>query len=386
MYLRYFAIAFGIVLLGACINSKPKKHQPINPPYYYAEFKYHSGADSSLGIDSIVQETKLWVKKGKGQPGQRKETVVAEMYNAFYYMRDSVSDYTVLTYSDTQSSYYYIQGDSTIKYRPIAEGDFTRIGGLSKFFTYPLHYTIIEGDTNLADGVQDSLIYHDDYYTYEWRYKDGEFSHTYTYQLNDEGLPMAIYDVQNIGGTIDSSTIVVKEVSLDSNLVIEKLANPLPSNPLELYQPKKRTYKKIQKGDRLPILSGEKLNGQTFDLTTASDSIYLLDFWFLNCLPCHWAFEEIHPLLKNYQNQKLAYYTINGLDAQNPKAISKFYKKTAMDSTKALLVSRKNIEDAGIYTYPNILIVKNGLVIEQMVGWEKGDSTLLRKYLDKAFE
>ena len=58
---------------------------------------------------------------------------------------------------------------------------------------------------------------------------------------------------------------------------------------------------------------GEKItdiNGVKYDLKTASDKIYVINFWFINCPPCKQEIPELNELVKQCQKNNILVFLV----------------------------------------------------------------------------
>ncbi len=93
--------------------------------------------------------------------------------------------------------------------------------------------------------------------------------------------------------------------------------------------------------------------GDTFNIALQEHGYTLIDFWFMNCLPCIIGFTKIDSLLQAGQWQNVKIYAVNGYD-MNPDVIV-----TMQNRIPAITFGhtvRERLREWGITSYPTYLL------------------------------
>lgn len=129
---------------------------------------------------------------------------------------------------------------------------------------------------------------------------------------------------------------------------------------------KPRASDNFKEGDKF---RGEKItdiNGIKYDLKTAGDKIYVINFWFINCPPCKQEIPELNELVKQYKENKNVVFLAIALD--DKYSLKQFLKTTPFDYN-VVDDGRYYATKYGITSYPTHVIVgKDGLVKFSTVG------------------
>ncbi|WP_316766981.1 TlpA disulfide reductase family protein [Pedobacter frigiditerrae] len=133
-----------------------------------------------------------------------------------------------------------------------------------------------------------------------------------------------------------------------------------------LNMPKPRQAASLKEGEKF---NGDKftdINGNKYDLKTAVDKIYVINFWFINCPPCKQEIPELNKVVEKYKDNKDVVFIAVALDSKSE--LKEFLKTTAFNY---------NIVDDGRYYsqkyeidgYPtHVIIGKDGLIKFSTIG------------------
>ncbi|WP_316784461.1 TlpA disulfide reductase family protein [Pedobacter frigiditerrae] len=133
-----------------------------------------------------------------------------------------------------------------------------------------------------------------------------------------------------------------------------------------LNMPKPRQAASLKEGEKF---NGDKftdINGNKYDLKTAVDKIYVINFWFINCPPCKQEIPELNKVVEKYKDNKDVVFIAVALDSKSE--LKEFLKTTAFNY---------NIVDDGRYYsqkyeidgYPTHVIVgKDSLIKFSTIG------------------
>jgi peroxiredoxin len=103
------------------------------------------------------------------------------------------------------------------------------------------------------------------------------------------------------------------------------------------------------------------MNGKTYTLKSLKGKVVVLNFWFVECMPCIKEMPELNNLVKKYKGKDVVFFAISNSDKAK---IIKFQKK---NSFKYLIAPKEDkitaIEDYNINSFPtHIIIDKNSTV------------------------
>ena len=128
---------------------------------------------------------------------------------------------------------------------------------------------------------------------------------------------------------------------------------------------------------KAPPIVGKTLDGQTFDLSTRSGKLTMVNFWATWCGPCRMEFPDLIKLQEKYGERG---FTVVGIVQEGPEAEAEA-KQVAEDSKLNYPNLMITPEIAAGYSQVNslptsFLIDGNGKVVFQYVGVDPGDPPL----------
>lgn len=141
-------------------------------------------------------------------------------------------------------------------------------------------------------------------------------------------------------------------------------------------------YKKLKIGDSVPstICRYAGLN-DSINVTRTNDSIIILDFFYTSCNPCVLSIPSLNNIFKNYSNKGVRLFSLNpySYDWQNIKHFRTFFKI----EYPILEIDKKYTYQYGVFSFPRIIIIKNGTVVFIHRGFENDLQNIIETELDK---
>lgn len=138
-----------------------------------------------------------------------------------------------------------------------------------------------------------------------------------------------------------------------------------------------------KKGDPFKPFATTDLNGNAINIADATDNVFVINFWFINCSPCRKEMPSLNKLVKDYEgDNKVQFYAI-ALDAA--PELQKFLNETSF-LYSIIPDGRKLAHERGIDGYPTNLVVKNGVILYAESGWGIGYTAALRKAVKAALQ
>ena len=131
--------------------------------------------------------------------------------------------------------------------------------------------------------------------------------------------------------------------------------------------------KKAQfKGESVPNISVETIDGKTYNLAQMDGKIVLLNFWFAACKPCITEIPSLNELQSKYKKDNLLVLSISTDNLEKAKQI-------AQDKKMAYAVvanGKKTAELMEVSSFPtSFLIDKKGIIQEVFIGANDFDAT-----------
>lgn len=123
---------------------------------------------------------------------------------------------------------------------------------------------------------------------------------------------------------------------------------------------KPRVSESFKEGDKFRGDKIKAINGNKFDLKTITDKIYVINFWFINCLPCKKEIPELNELVKKYKDNPNVIFIAIALD--NEFELKNFQKNIAFDYN-IVADGQYYAQKYNVKSYPTHVIVgKDGLI------------------------
>jgi peroxiredoxin len=123
------------------------------------------------------------------------------------------------------------------------------------------------------------------------------------------------------------------------------------------------------------------IKGKTYSLKDLKGKIVVLNFWFVECMPCIKEMPELNSLVKKYKDKDVVFL---GIADSDKLKITKFLKKT--DFKYTIIPKEKNnkmIQDYNINSFPtHIVIDREGTVKHNFVGLNENTIDALSKMID----
>lgn len=129
--------------------------------------------------------------------------------------------------------------------------------------------------------------------------------------------------------------------------------------------PKPKSSDAFKDGEKFKGERITDINGNKFDLKTATAKIYVLNFWFINCPPCKKEIPELNTLVNQYKDNKDVVFLAIALDEKFE--LVDFLKTTPFNYN---IVSGKYYANKyGVRSFPTHVIVgKDGLIKFSTIG------------------
>jgi peroxiredoxin len=123
------------------------------------------------------------------------------------------------------------------------------------------------------------------------------------------------------------------------------------------------------------------MTGKTYSLQSLKGKVVVINFWFVECMPCRKEIPELNSLVKKYKTKEVVFLGI--ADSEKTK-IAKFLQKTAFTYTIVPKdVKNKVLEDYAINSYPtHIIIDKDGNVRYYAAGFTENTIESITKMID----
>lgn len=138
--------------------------------------------------------------------------------------------------------------------------------------------------------------------------------------------------------------------------------------------------KKIAEGDSAfmfrAAIHGSK---DTFSLDKYKDSIVVLDFFYTSCGPCIGALPHMNKLYRKYKGKGIQFAAVDPFE-DDWKRLDKFLGFYAINYP---ILHAKVTEQYGIDAFPTVLIIKNGKIVNVIVGFNAKMEEYIAGELDK---
>jgi thiol-disulfide isomerase/thioredoxin len=144
---------------------------------------------------------------------------------------------------------------------------------------------------------------------------------------------------------------------------------------------RKDLYQKIKPGDTLNQIMATLFRKANFKFQDIKDSIVLLDFFYTTCAPCIEASPELNSLYSNFKNKGVYLFGINAFETD--WANVKNYVADHQILYPIVETNKQTLYNFGVTGFPRLLIIKNGVLIKIIYGYNKGITETIIKDLNQ---
>lgn len=130
--------------------------------------------------------------------------------------------------------------------------------------------------------------------------------------------------------------------------------------------------KPLAVGEPVPGIAFKDLNGREFRLGALRDTVLILDFWYMTCMPCLKAMPELQAVHQAFANRPVKVIGINPFD-KSDEEVKSFLQKRGITYEVAFPVNIAETTDAfGVRQYPTFFVVdKQGFIAHNHIGITK---------------
>jgi len=142
----------------------------------------------------------------------------------------------------------------------------------------------------------------------------------------------------------------------------------------------KANKKKNMIGSIAPTFNVTDINGNKFSLTDLKGKIIVLNFWFVECVPCIKEMPELNQLVSEYKNKDVVFI---GFSTSDETKIDKFLQQKEFDYN--IIPNSKDIaKDYLVSAYPaNLVIDKNSNIVHYTNGLNSNTKTDIENVIEK---
>lgn len=139
---------------------------------------------------------------------------------------------------------------------------------------------------------------------------------------------------------------------------------------------------KIKVGDKAPILNAVLLDGKTLEIAKLENSIKVLYFWRMACVPTEKSKPYVVKLAKEFANEKVVFIGLNFVDGDSSQ-IQKYLAKSPLPFSSAIITSELAGE-FGVSGNPELLVIDSkGNIAMHVDGYSKGFTADMKKVILK---
>lgn len=136
----------------------------------------------------------------------------------------------------------------------------------------------------------------------------------------------------------------------------------------------------VNEGDEAPLFQLNDLDGHAVSLSDYPDSLVILNFWAIWCIPCRVELQELDALYRDYQARGLVVLTI--IEEKVDKAQAYIDKEKL--SLPVLIDPKGKVFNLFLIRgVPQTFIINRGVVIEKIIGAFSFSKEQFRSWLDK---
>ncbi len=185
----------------------------------------------------------------------------------------------------------------------------------------------------------------------------GEDGTTYTHAIWSKLLQTGQYSLRPAKGE-EFLLLRLSPEQAERNIELKKKAI--------LNMPKPRSSEVFIEGEKFRADKFTSLDKIKFDLKTAIDKVYVLNFWFINCPPCKKEIPELNEIVKQYKDNSNVVFLAIALDGASEL---KDFLKTMPFDYHIVPDGRYYAQKYGVTAYPTHVVVgKDGMIKFSTVG------------------
>lgn len=137
-----------------------------------------------------------------------------------------------------------------------------------------------------------------------------------------------------------------------------------------------------QRGQYAPAFKTFAISGQPLSTEGVKGSVVILDFWATWCPPCRESIPFLADLYRKYSKQGLQIIGMN-VDEGSEQTVRSFVDQKRIPYP-VVLASAKIQADYGVRALPVMFVIdRNGVVVEQMIGFSSYHGRLLENLVKK---
>lgn len=109
---------------------------------------------------------------------------------------------------------------------------------------------------------------------------------------------------------------------------------------------------------------------------------FLLDFWYVGCLPCLKSIPYITRLEEEFQKTKINFIKFNPIDGKYKLENLKAYNKKRKIEVNNYTIEKSYTNFFGVDSYPSFILIEDGKIIKKFEGFDETVYEELKKYLE----
>lgn len=143
---------------------------------------------------------------------------------------------------------------------------------------------------------------------------------------------------------------------------------------------RKDLYRKVKTGDSMALFSGVNMSGQSVQVSGATDSVLILDFFYTTCAPCIAAIPELNKVSEQFKGKGVSVIGVNPFNTDWDH-LPNFISDHSLNY-QVLKTEKQVVYNYGVTGYPRLFVIKNGIIVKIYYGFAKGMDAELAKLIE----